>query len=176
MALRTAARLDAQRNDAVANNDPASAAQASLTDKLMAFIPAEILAPTVALFGFFAADSWIWRAVIVVVCVVLTPLWVWINYVQAAQTAKAKKQWPWISALFGIVAYLIWIGSVPGSPYLQWHVWSLRIGTGVVLIGAVLLVAASQAIDTWHQRKAAAAQDEPGGDPGAAPAAAQGSP
>jgi hypothetical protein len=161
MGLRTAARIEAQRQDAVASKQPDDAGQATLSDQLLAFIPTETLAPTVALFGFFADDRWEFRAAVVAIALVLTPVWVWVNYVNAATTDEAQKKIPVWSACFGIVAYLLWVGSVPATPFLQWDRWTLHIGTACVLVGGFVLFGLSQVHLAWKRRQAV--DDPPGG-------------
>jgi hypothetical protein len=148
MGLRTAARIDARRQDAAAGNPDNG--QSTLSDQLLAFIPAETLAPTVALFGFFADEAWWWRGIVVLIAVVLTPIWVWINYVNAAQTTEARRKFPFVAAAISTVAYLLWVGSIPSTPYLHWGWWSLQLGTGLVLLGGFVLFGLSQVHVTWR--------------------------
>lgn len=113
--------------------------QSLLRDQVIALIPAETLAPTVALFGYFANYDWRVRGLIVVVAAVLTPIWVWINFVDQAQTDEARKAIPWGPMLLGAISYLVWVGSIPATPYLRWHAWDLQLGAGLVLISGLLL-------------------------------------
>jgi hypothetical protein len=138
---RDAARAPAPREVPAASGDvDVGAEQDKLRDKLISFIPAETLAPTVALFGFFAEDSWWWRLGVFVIFVPITAGWIWFNYYDTAKDPKVKATIPVRTMVLGTLAYIVWIGSVPASPYLQWHVWNLKVGAGLVLAGGVVFV------------------------------------
>lgn len=140
MGLRTVARIEARHQDAFAAGRFADE-EMPRSDQLLAFVPSETLAPTTAMFGALASVAWWTRLAIVAIAVVHTPIWIWINYVNAAVETAAMKEWPVWSICFGVVAYLIWVGSIPGSPYLRWHIWSLRIGAGAALRSAAVCAA-----------------------------------
>ena len=95
--------------------DPA-AEQQKLITQLTNLVPAESLALFVALIAATASYSYDTKLAMFWIVLGLTPVYIWINYVVAAESADAATI-PWFELFVGMAAFAIWALSVPDSPF-----------------------------------------------------------
>jgi hypothetical protein len=121
-------------------------------EQLVQLIPAEAIAfftAGLALcvgFGWGWEARWAWFGSIAV----LIPFWVFLKYWDTlgdeARQAKPIPM-PYASILTGLAAFAIWSATIPDTPFLQWHEWSLEFAPFVTLAGVIVLTM----VVRWHR-------------------------
>jgi cation transport ATPase len=152
MSLISLASVRALQEDAVAAGrarpgriPDAADAQQRIVGQLVAFIPAEPVALFVAVLAAVGPESAPWiRWTLLGVVAVLAPLWVEIHYLQRARSRRARRKVPVFEMVAGVVAFVAWSTSVPGSPWTEIGSFSARWGLLVALLTAGGLLTVSE--------------------------------
>jgi cation transport ATPase len=152
MSLISLASVRALQEDAVAEGrkrpgriPDAADAQQRIIGQLVAFIPAEPVALFVAVLAAVGVESDAWlRWTLFGVVVALAPLWVEIHYLQRARSRRARKKVPVFEMIAGVIAFVAWSTSVPGSPWNDVGNFSPRWGLLVALLTAGALLTVSE--------------------------------
>jgi hypothetical protein len=152
MSLISLASVRALQEDAVAAGrarpgriPDAADAQQRIIGQLVAFIPAEPVALFVAVLAAVGVESASWmRWSLFGVVAVLAPLWVEIHYLQRARSRRARKKVPLFEMVAGVLAFVAWSTSVPGSPWSDVGNFTPRWGLLVALLTAGGLLTVSE--------------------------------
>jgi hypothetical protein len=137
-------------------------AKAGLIDQLVGYIPGDALSVFVALTAFSLDARWGWRALALVGVTLLTPIWVVVQYRDAAETEAALRKWPLFQMIVGTFAFLAWSTSVPGS--LWQKDLDLAAGAGgAIAVGSAAVI--GLAVRYWQQQHRIAKNPDPPSPP-----------
>jgi hypothetical protein len=118
-------------------------AQERIVGQLVAFIPAEPVTLFIAVLAAVGpeAASWV-RWTFLGVVAALAPLWVEIHYLKKVRSRRARRKLPLFEIGAGLVAFVAWSTTVPGSPWSEIGGFTARWGLLVALLtaGAMLTV------------------------------------
>jgi hypothetical protein len=152
MSLISLASVRALQEDAAAEGKArpgripdAADAQQRIIGQLVAFIPAEPVTLFIAVLAAVGSESHSWvRWTLLGVVAVLAPIWVEIHYLQRARSRRARRKVPVFEMVAGVVAFIAWSTSVPGSPWSDLGDFTPRWGLLVALVAAGLLLTVSE--------------------------------
>lgn len=91
------------------------------------------------------ASYWPWRWICFIAIGALVPFWVFFSYWDTLTDAQKKAtklsipRWP---ILLGLLAFVAWAITIPGTALLDWHVWSLKFAPAVTFAAALVLTIA----------------------------------
>src|SRR4051794_11521295 len=123
----------------------AADAQERIIGQLVAFIPAEPVTLFIAVLAALGPDASLWvRWTLLGIVSALAPLWVEIHYLQKARSRRARKKLPLFEMGAGIIAFVAWSTSLPGSPWSEIGGFTARWGLLVALLTAGGLLTASE--------------------------------
>jgi hypothetical protein len=152
MSLISLASIRALQEDAVAEGKVrpgripgAVDAQERIVGQLVAFIPAEPVTLFIAALAAVGGESRSWvRWTMLGVVSVLTPLWVEIHYLKKLRSRRARRRLPLFEMSAGLVAFVSWSTSVPGTPWTEIGGFTTRWGLLVALLAAGGLLTVSE--------------------------------
>lgn len=152
MSLISLASVRALQEDAVAEGRArpsrvpgAADAQERIVGSLVAFIPAEPVTLFIAVLAAVGGDARSWvRWTLLGVVAALAPLWSEIHYLQKARSRKARRKLPVFEIGAGLLAFLAWSTTIPGSPWTDIGGFTTRWGLLVALLTAGALLTVSE--------------------------------
>jgi hypothetical protein len=127
---------------------PPEGEQKKLRDQLIALVPAEAVGLYVAAIGAAAEAEETVRWLIFVGVLLLTPIWVAVNY---WEKKGGRTKLPWFELTIGTLAFAAWTTTVPLGTFddLDIPVWA---GTLVVVASSAVLTVAIRAKAVWAKK------------------------
>jgi hypothetical protein len=127
-------------------------------EQLVQLVPTEAIGVFTGAIAFCVGVNWGWtpRWICFGAVAVLSAIWVFVNYWDTLTTKdKHAKKFPmpyWPMGI-GVMAFVIWSLTIPGTPFLQWHKWDLKFAPFVTLFGVVLLTLADRVRTIVKERR-----------------------